>query len=114
MHVLCTGPVRYAMTQPTEFSFTLPGGYTDSLGSVHREGIMRLATAADEILSMKDPRVQADPAYLTLLILSRVVTRIGRVDNVTPEIIGGLSASDRAYLEEFYRKINEAGPVENL
>jgi phage FluMu protein gp41 len=99
------------MAFQTEFPFTLPRGYIDPEGNIRREGIMRLATAADEIIPMKDPKVQANPAYLSILLLSRVVTRLGDVDRITPKIIEDLSASDRAYLQEFYQKINENGPA---
>ncbi|MFA5332062.1 MAG: hypothetical protein WC342_06755 [Methanoregula sp.] len=101
------------MVFKTEFPFTLPRGYIDPDGNILREGIMRLATAADEILPMKNPKVQADPAYLSILLLSRVVTRLGSVDRITPKIIEDLCASDRAYLQDFYQKINEIGTDES-
>ncbi len=72
---------------------------------------MRLATAADEIFPMKDPKVQADPAYLTVIILSRVITQLGSIDRITPEIIKGLCDSDRAYLQGFYQQMNGNYPV---
>ncbi|MFA5267468.1 MAG: hypothetical protein WC379_05810 [Methanoregula sp.] len=97
------------MVFQTEFPFTLPRGYIDSEGNLHREGIMRLATAADEILPMRDPKVQANPAYLTIILLSRVVTRLGDIDNINPKIIEELFASDLAFLQEFYQQINENG-----
>lgn len=93
----------------TEFEFTLPKGYADEHGNLHKDGIMRLATAADEILPMKDPRVQANPAYLTVILLSRVVTRLGDLGNISTRTIEGLFASDMAYLQDFYRRINESG-----
>ncbi|WP_292365382.1 MULTISPECIES: hypothetical protein [unclassified Methanoculleus] len=91
----------------TEFSFTLPRGYLDPDGDLHREEVMRLATAADEILPMKDPRVQANPAYLTAILLSRVVTKLGRIESVNTRVIENLFASDLAYLQDFYCRINE-------
>jgi hypothetical protein len=93
----------------TEFPFTLPRGYVDPEGNLHREGVMRLATAADEILPLKDPRVQSNPAYLLVILLSRVVTRLGAVDVVNPKVIEGLFAADLTYLQDFYRHINENG-----
>src|SRR5204862_2577585 len=93
----------------TEFEFALPKGYVDSRGEVHREGTMRLATAADEILPLKDPRVQANPAYLVCILLSRVVTRLGSVEAINPRIIEGLFAGDLHYLQEFYNRINANG-----
>jgi len=93
----------------TEFEFTLPLGYLDQDGQAHREGVMRLATAADEILPLKDPRVQSNPAYLVLILLSRVVTRLGSLDAVNPKVIEGLFAADLAYLQEFYNRINANG-----
>lgn len=93
----------------TEFDFVLPKGYLDEDGSVHALGAMRLATAADEILPMKDPRVQQNPAYLTVILLSRVVTRLGSLKMVSTRVIEGLFASDLAYLQDLYRRINEQG-----
>ncbi|MCL6590421.1 MAG: hypothetical protein K6U80_10750 [Firmicutes bacterium] len=93
----------------TEFEFSLPMGYVDETGTLHKEGTMRLATAADEILPMKDPRVQQNPAYLTVILLSRVVTRLGTLRMVTPLTIEGLFAGDFAYLQELYNRINEYG-----
>src|SRR4051812_7655177 len=93
----------------TEFDFTLPLGYADSEGTLHRDGVMRLATAADEILPMKDPRVQANEAYLVIILLSRVITRLGSLAQVTPKVVEGLYASDLAYLQEFYNRINRNG-----
>lgn len=95
-------------TLQTEFEFTLPEGYDDD-GTVHREGTMRLATAADEIKPLNDPRVQSNPAYQTVIILSRVVTRLGSLDDVTPHEIENLYVSDLAYLQDLYERINERG-----
>lgn len=93
----------------TEFEFTLPKGYIDEAGTMHKEGMMRLATAADEILPLRDPRVQQNPAYLTIILLSRVVTRLGALPMITPKVIEELFASDFAYLQEMYNRINENG-----
>jgi hypothetical protein len=93
----------------TEFEFTLPMGYADSEGNLHREGVMRLATAADEILPLKDPRVQSNEAYLTLILLARVIVRLGSVPQMTPKVVEGLYAADLAYLQEFYNRINRGG-----
>ena len=90
----------------TEYEFTLPLGYADEDGNLHKEGVMRLATAADEILPLKDHRVQSNQAYLIVILLSRVVTRLGSVDRITPKVIESLYASDLAYLQEFYNRIN--------
>jgi hypothetical protein len=90
----------------TEFEFMLPLGYIDKGGSLHREGVMRLATAADEILPLKDPRVQRNQAYLVIILLSRVITQLGSVAQINPRIIEGLYAADLAYLQEFYNQIN--------
>ena len=90
----------------TEFPFTLPRGYVDSEGNLHREGIMRLATAYDEIAPMKDPRVQANPGYLVIILLSRVITRLGDLEHINPKVIEGLFSADLAYLQDFYRRIN--------
>lgn len=93
----------------TEYEFVLPKGYVDEDGSLHRDGIMRMATAADEILPLRDPRVQANSAYLTIIILSRVVTKLGELTDVNPRIMEGIFASDLSYLQEFYSKINGDG-----
>lgn len=92
----------------TEFEFVLPKGYLDSTGTLHREGTMRLSTAADEILPLKDPRVQSNAAYLVVILLSRVITRLGTLDAINPKVIEGLFAADLAYLQDFYNRINSA------
>src|ERR1700747_680816 len=96
----------------TEFEFTLPMGYVDQSGTLHRQGLMRLATAADEILPLKDPRVQGNEAYLILILLSRVVTKLGSLSNLNPKVIEGLYAADLAYLQEFYNRINRDGKAD--
>jgi hypothetical protein len=93
----------------TEFEFTLPVGYVDQAGTVHKQGTMRLATAADEILPLRDPRVVANQAYLVVVLLSRVITRLGTFTAVNPTLIERLFSADLAYLQDFYRRINEAG-----
>jgi hypothetical protein len=102
---------RPTSAQPlhTEFAFVLPRGYVDETGAIHREGVMRLATARDEILPQRDPRVRENEAYLTVLLLSRVVTRLGSVPQVTSGTIEGLFASDLAFLQDLYRRINQEG-----
>lgn len=92
----------------TEFEFLLPKGYVDAEGTVHREGMMRLATAADEILPLKDPRVQGNSAYLVVILLSRVITRLGAIEAINPKVIEGLFAADLAYLQDLYNRINSA------
>lgn len=93
----------------TEHEFMLPMGYVDEDGNLHRDGVMRLATAADEILPLKDPRVQKNQAYLVVILLSRVVTRLGGLENITPKTIEGLFAADLAYLQNLYNQINHLG-----
>jgi hypothetical protein len=93
----------------TEFEFTLPRGYIDPDGHMHREGAMRLATAQDEIAPLRDPRVRANPGYLVVILLARVVTRLGDLVEVNPRVIEGLFAADLAYLEARYRELNEEG-----
>ncbi len=95
----------------TEFEFVLPRGYVDAEGKVHRDGIMRLATAADEILPLRDSRVQTNSAYLAVILLSRVITRLGSVDPINPKVIEGLFAADLSYLQEFYNLINRNGKL---
>lgn len=94
----------------TEFDFKLPQGYVDKNGQLHRDGVMRLATAADEILPLRDIRVQRNPDYLTIVILSRVILRLGALKTVDTDIIENLSAPDLTYLQELYEKINGPGP----
>jgi hypothetical protein len=94
------------MTLRTEIPFTLPKGYLDGDGTLHREGVMRLATAADEITPLREASVQRNPAYLTVIVLSRVVTRLGDVSLVTPATIEGLFAADVAYLQDLYNDVN--------
>lgn len=91
----------------TEFDFTLPRGYMDENGVLHREGTMRLATALDEIAPLRDPRVRNNEAYLTVLLLTRVITRLGTLRTVTPHTIENLFAADLAFLQDFYRRVNE-------
>ncbi|MBO0708728.1 MAG: hypothetical protein J2P44_10215 [Candidatus Dormibacteraeota bacterium] len=93
----------------TEFAFTLPRGYVEEDGTVHRQGTMRLATARDEILPQRDPRVRDNEAYLTVILLSRVVTRLGSVSRITPATIESLFASDLAFLQDLYRRVNSEG-----
>ena len=93
----------------TEFEFVLPRGYVDGDGQVHRKGVMRLATAMDEIAPLRDPRVKANEAYLTIILLSRVITQLGALPSVTTKTIEGLYAADLAYLQDLYRRVNEEG-----
>jgi hypothetical protein len=98
----------------TEFAFVLPRGYVDDQGVVHRHGIMRLATGRDEILPQRDPRVRENEAYLTVLLLARVVTRLGTLPEVNPGVIENLFASDLAFLQDLYRRVNQEGHTEAL
>jgi hypothetical protein len=91
----------------TEFEFVLPKGYLDAEGNLHRKGIMRLSTAMDEIVPLRDPRVKSNPAYATVIILSRVITQLGALEEVTPRVVEGFFARDLDYLQTFYRQINE-------
>ena len=93
----------------TEINFTLPLGFLDSDGTLHKDGVMRLATAADEILPLKDPRVQGNPAYLTVIVLSRVVTRLGSLPDVNPRIVENLYAADVSFLQSLYQRLNADG-----
>ena len=97
------------MAFQTEYPFTLPKGFVDSEGTLHRNGVMRLATAKDEIIPLQDYRVQGNRAYLVIILLSRVIVKLGDVKYIDTEIIENLFSTDLAYLQEFYRKINEEG-----
>ena len=90
----------------TEFEFELPKGYIDSNGEIHKKGIMRLATAADEILPLRDPRVTSNPGYLTIILLSRVITQLGTLQNIRPTHIENLFSADLAFLQNMYQTIN--------
>lgn len=93
----------------TEFTFTLPRGFVDANGTVHKEGTMRLATARDEIEPMRDAAARENEAYLTVLLLSRVITRLGDVAEVTPEVVEGLFAADFDHLQRLYERLNTNG-----
>ena len=93
----------------TEYEFTLPKGYVDEEGNLHKKGIMRLATAADEILPLKDPRVQQNPAYLNIILFSRVITKLGDIQIIDTKVMENIFASDLAYLQDLYRQINGEG-----
>jgi len=90
----------------TEFEFQLPCGFLDEEGTLHRDGVMRRATAADEILPLRDPRVQKNEAYLIVILLSRVITRLGGVEAINPKVIEGLFATDLAFLQDLYNRVN--------
>jgi hypothetical protein len=96
----------------TEIEFELPKGYLDETGMLHRHGTMRLATAADEILPLRDPRVQQNEAYFVVIVLARVITRLGSLADIHTGVIEGLYASDFAYLQRLYDKFNAVEPDE--
>jgi hypothetical protein len=93
----------------TEFTFMRPRGYVDSSGAVHRDGVMRLATARDELVPLRDDRVRENPAYLTVVLLGRVVTRLGSVTDIHAGVIENLFAADLAFLQDLYRRVNQEG-----
>lgn len=97
-----------------EHDFVLPKGYVGEDGTLHRDGTMRLATAADEILLLQDPRVQKLPAYLIVLLLSRVVTRLGTLPEVNAGVVEGVFAEDLAYLQALYNRINGLGDATSV
>lgn len=97
----------------TEFEFDLPRGYVDNTGTLHKHGVMRLATAADEVLPLRDPRVVQNPGYLTIIILSRVVLSLGSVTKMDPRIIEKLFSADLAFLQSMYQQINAVEPIKN-
>ena len=94
------------MAFQTEYTFVLPRGYLDREGVLHKEGTMRLANAADEILPLKDPRVQQNPGYLSIILLARVVTKLGSLPAVDTRVIENLFTMDLAYLQDLYQRIN--------
>lgn len=95
----------------TEFEFTLPIGYRDGDGNLHRQGVMRLATAGDEILPLKDHRVQANPGYLAVIVLSRVIVRLGTLEMINTKVVEDLFAADFNYLQQLYNRINQVEDI---
>ena len=93
----------------TEFEFVLPCGYVDEEGTLHREGVMRLSTALDEVEVMQSARVRQHDAYASILLLGRVITRLGQLDRVTPEVVERLFSADFVYLQELFVRINDIG-----
>ncbi|MET8942931.1 hypothetical protein ABZX30_04890 [Streptomyces sp. NPDC004542] len=102
-------PVRQQESLRTEFPFQLPRGYVDESGTVHRDGVMRLSTARDELVPLRDVRVQENPAFLSVVLLGRVITRLGTLPMVHDGIVENMFASDLAFLQDFYRQINAEG-----
>lgn len=94
------------MAFQTEYPFELPKGYVDGDGNLHKRGIMRLATAADEILPLKDPRVAQNAAYITVIILTRVIVKLGDLGSVDTRVVENMFAADLNYLQDFYQRIN--------
>jgi hypothetical protein len=107
-----TAPAAAETGLRTEYPFTLPRGYVDETGRVHRDGVMRLATARDEITTQNDQRAKQNPAYLTVLLLERTVTSLGDVPVVDTFLVESLFASDLAFLQDLYRRINADGHTE--
>ncbi|MCT4585835.1 MAG: phage tail assembly protein [Peptostreptococcaceae bacterium] len=95
------------MAFQTEYEFTLPKGYVDIDGNLHKKGVMRLATAADEILPLRDPRVQQNPSYLSIILLSRVIKKLGDLRHIDTRVIEGLFTADLSYLQEMYSRVNQ-------
>ena len=93
----------------TEFAFELPRGYVDGAGTVHRTGVMRLATARDELVPLRDDRVRENPQYLTVVLLARVITRLGNLTDIHAGVVEDLFATDLAFLQNLYRRINSEG-----
>ncbi|QCX74119.1 hypothetical protein C9F11_02080 [Streptomyces sp. YIM 121038] len=105
-----TAPADTALRElRTEFPFQLPRGYVDEAGTVHRDGVMRLSTARDELVPLRDVRVQENPAYLSVVLLGRVITRLGTLATVHDGTVENMFASDLAFLQDFYRQINAEG-----
>ncbi len=98
----------------TEFDFTLPCGFVDENGTLHRDGVMRRATAADEIQPLRDPRVVKNPAYLAIILLSRVVTQLGTLPAINPKVVESLFATDLAFLQDLYNRVNQLDGAEQV
>ena len=97
------------MALQTEFEFILPRGFVDSEGNLHKKGVMRMATAMDEIVPLRDLRVKSNQAYLAVVLLARVITKLGSLQEINTGVIENLFSADFAYLQDFYRQINENG-----
>jgi hypothetical protein len=106
---VAAAPLLQAELRQTEHEFTLPFGYVDDDGSLQRHGQMRLATALDEVEPLADPRVQANQAYLSIVLLSRVVVRLGAISPVPPSVVERLYSVDFAYLQDLYVRLNDLG-----
>lgn len=104
-----SGPAGDASPLRTEFDFVLPRGYVDRAGQVHRDGVMRLATARDELVPLHDDRVRENPAYLSVVLLARVIERIGTITDIHAGIVESMFASDLAFLQDLYRRVNSEG-----
>ncbi|MEU0254047.1 hypothetical protein ABZ299_16400 [Streptomyces sp. NPDC006184] len=109
MPVPVPAPAQQEESLRTEFPFQLPRGYVDESGTVHRDGVMRLSTARDELVPLRDVRVQENPAYLSVVLLGRVISRLGTLPMVHDGIVENMFASDLAFLQDFYRQINAEG-----
>jgi hypothetical protein len=97
------------MSLQTEYEFTLPRGYIDKDGNLHKQGAMRLATAVDEITPLRDPRVTANQAYLAIILLTRVITKLGSLTDINTGVVEKLFSADFNFLQDFYRRVNENG-----
>ena len=113
-HSAAGGSAQTTQANPlqTEFSFVLPRGYVDGNGTVHREGTMRLARARDEIYPQSDAKVRENPSYLTVILLTRTITKLGTLPEVDTWVVESLFASDLAFLQDLYRRINQQGHTE--
>lgn len=98
------------MALNTEYAFTLPKGFVDDEGTLHRTGVMRLACARDEVEPLRDPRVRENEAYATVIVLAKVITELGTVGRVTTKTVENLFVDDYRYLQDFYRVINFGDP----
>ncbi len=97
----------------TEFDFVLPKGFVDDDGVVHRTGTMRLATARDEIEPLRDRAItDPDDPYLTVLVLARVLVRLGSVASIDTDVVERLFAADLAFLQDLYGIINFGDPAD--
>lgn len=97
--------LRMRMMQ-VEVEFVLPHGLVDASGQVHRHGRMRKATVMDEIEPHCHPLVAQYPGYAVVVLLARVLTQLGSLPQVTPQVVEGMFAGDVAYLEDLYEQLN--------
>ena len=94
--------------QAGEVEFTLPLGYMDGEGMLIRHGKMRPSTAYDELVVQDHEKNQFNKRYRDILILSQVITELGDIKLITPELIEEFFEMDFIYLQMLYKELNSS------